>query len=141
MQDRLDIFYDRISELEEAIVAVNMKMNTASGDQITADTFCKILLDFDIMYDRMSDTDKKQFFQSFIKSVEIEENPKAEGRLLKHIDFMFPLNYKMENGQFLLFTENDVETVCLLSKLHEAKHHVNVRLDMDEMDLTAAERR
>ena len=33
-----------------------------------------------------------------------------------------------------------VETVCLLSKLHEVKHHVNVRLDMDEMDLTAAER-
>ena len=32
-----------------------------------------------------------------------------------------------------------VETVCLLGKLHEAKHHVNVRLDMDEMDLTAAE--
>ena len=32
-----------------------------------------------------------------------------------------------------------VETVCLLSKLHEAKHHVNVRLDMDEMDLTVAE--
>ena len=32
-----------------------------------------------------------------------------------------------------------VETVCLLSKLHEAKHHVNVTLDMDEMDLTAAE--
>ena len=29
-----------------------------------------------------------------------------------------------------------VETVCLLSKLHEAKHHVNVKLDMDEMDLT-----
>ena len=34
-----------------------------------------------------------------------------------------------------------VETVCLLSRLHEAKHHVNVRIDMDEMDLTAAERR
>ena len=27
-----------------------------------------------------------------------------------------------------------VETVCLLSKLHEAKHHVNVTLDMDELD-------
>ena len=34
-----------------------------------------------------------------------------------------------------------IETVCLLSKLHKAKHHVNVRLDMDEMDLTAAERK
>ena len=32
-----------------------------------------------------------------------------------------------------------VETVCLLSKLREAKHHVNVRLDMDELDLTSAE--
>ena len=26
-----------------------------------------------------------------------------------------------------------------MSKLHEAKHHVNVRLDMYEMDLTASE--
>lgn len=32
-----------------------------------------------------------------------------------------------------------VETVCLLSKLHEAKHHVSVKLDMDELDLTASE--
>ena len=32
-----------------------------------------------------------------------------------------------------------VETVCLLSKLHEAKHHVSVTLDMDEMDITSAE--
>jgi len=26
-----------------------------------------------------------------------------------------------------------------LSKLHEAKHHVSVKLDMDQMDLTSAE--
>lgn len=32
-----------------------------------------------------------------------------------------------------------VETVCLLSKLHEAKHHVNVTLEMDELDITSAE--
>ena len=32
-----------------------------------------------------------------------------------------------------------VETVCLLSKLCEAKHHVSVKMDMDEMDLTSAE--
>lgn len=32
-----------------------------------------------------------------------------------------------------------VEMVCLLSKLHEAKHHVNVTVDMNEMDLTSAE--
>ncbi len=32
-----------------------------------------------------------------------------------------------------------VESVALLSKLHEAKHHVNVTVDMDELDLTSAE--
>ena len=32
-----------------------------------------------------------------------------------------------------------VETVCVLFKLHEAKHHVNVRLDMDELNITSAE--
>lgn len=31
------------------------------------------------------------------------------------------------------------ETVCLLSKLHKAKHHISVTIDMEEMDLTAAE--
>ena len=34
-----------------------------------------------------------------------------------------------------------VETVCLLSKLSEAKHHISVQVDMDELDLTAAESR
>ncbi len=32
-----------------------------------------------------------------------------------------------------------IETVCLLSKLSEAKNHISVQVDMDEMDLTAAE--
>ena len=36
-------------------------------------------------------------------------------------------------------SSSHVETVALLSKLHEAKHHVNVTVDMDELDLTAAE--
>ncbi len=31
------------------------------------------------------------------------------------------------------------ETVCLLSKLSEAKHHISVQVDMDELDLTSAE--
>ena len=32
-----------------------------------------------------------------------------------------------------------IETVCLLSKLSEAKHHIEVKVDMDELDLTSAE--
>ena len=32
-----------------------------------------------------------------------------------------------------------VETVCLLSKLSSAKHHIEINVDMDELDLTSAE--
>ena len=46
-----------------------------------------------------------------------------------------------KNGWFDIHSvfATHVETVCLLSKLHEAKHHVSVTLDMDEMDITSAE--
>ena len=38
-----------------------------------------------------------------------------------------------------LLRRTTVETVCLLSKLSEAKNHISVKVDMDEMDVTAAE--
>ncbi len=36
--------------------------------------------------------------------------------------------------QYKISVQRNVETVCLLSKLHEAKHHVK-RWDMDELDI------
>ena len=61
--------------------------------------------------------------------------------LARDLKFLCSQGYKLERcravDQFPMSVH--VETVCLLSKLHEAKHHVNVKLDMDEMDLTAAE--
>lgn len=48
--------------------------------------------------------------------------------------------YSENSGKCISITlSTHVETVCLLSKLHEAKHHVNVTVDMDEMDITSAE--
>ena len=48
--------------------------------------------------------------------------------------------YSENSGKCISITlSTHVETVCLLSKLHEAKHYVNVTVDMDEMDITSAE--
>lgn len=38
-----------------------------------------------------------------------------------------------------LISSCHVETVCLLSKLSEVKNHISVKVDMDEMDVTAAQ--
>ena len=58
-------------------------------------------------------------------------------RGLQH--FSLP-EYSENSGKCISITlSTHVETVCLLSKLHEAKHHINVKVDMDELDLTSAE--
>ena len=61
--------------------------------------------------------------------------------LARDLKLLVECGYKVEKVQPVDQFGNTVhvETVCLLSKLHEAKHHVNVRLDMDELDLTSAE--
>ena len=61
--------------------------------------------------------------------------------LVRDLKYLTKHGYRMkECTPFDLFPfTKHVETVCLLSKLHEAKHHVNVKLDMDEMDITSAE--
>ena len=61
--------------------------------------------------------------------------------LARDLEMLQACGYRVERMSNVdLFAQTvHVETVCLLSKLHEAKHHVNVKLDMDEMDLTSAE--
>lgn len=61
--------------------------------------------------------------------------------LARDLKLLVEYGYKVEKVQPVDQFGNTVhvETVCLLSKLHEAKHHVNVRLYMDELDLTSAE--
>ncbi len=70
------------------------------------------------------------------KIVYVSCNPATLARDLK---LLIEFEVKSINLYDLFAQTAHVETVCLLSKLHEAKHHVNVTVDMDEMDLTAAE--
>jgi 23S rRNA (uracil1939-C5)-methyltransferase len=64
---------------------------------------------------------------------------------LKSIKFRFPVYYNGAETQEVDLSDSDwdyqrsLETVCLLSKLSEARHHISVQVDMDELDLTAAE--
>ena len=116
MQDRLDNLYDRIDNLEDAIATLSEKMESAYNEQISAERLYKIVRDFDILYSKMGDFEKKQFFQNFIKSIEIFPDETPDGKVLKHIDFQFPVSYESEDDRYSLLTQNDVETVVLLER-------------------------
>ena len=117
MQDRLDNLYDKASELEDTIADIDSQINGAYEKQITAKQLYKILANFDKLYYRLTDLEKKEFLRDFIESVEIYPEKMDNGRMLKQINFNFPVYYDGEVGKEIrLLNENTVETVVLIQR-------------------------
>lgn len=117
MQDRLDNLYDKISELEDIIADINEKINGVHEKQITAKQLYQILADFDKMYYKMTDLEKKEFLRDFIDSIELYPEKQDNGRILKQINFRLPVYYNGNEGyEMRLLNEKTVETIVLLSK-------------------------
>lgn len=117
MQDRQNVLYDRISELEEAIADIEVKISGAYEEKITTDQLYKILLNFDKMYYKMSDLEKKRFMREFIEGIELYPEKQKDGRILKQISLGFPVFYEGSEGDTIwLHKENTAETVVLLSR-------------------------
>lgn len=117
MQDRQNVLYDRISELEEAIADIEVKISGAYEEKITTDQLYKILLNFDKMYYKMSDLEKKRFMREFIEGIELYPEKQKDGRILKQISLGFPVFYEGSEGDTIwLHKENTAETVMLLQR-------------------------
>jgi site-specific DNA recombinase len=121
MQDRLDALYDRIADLEEKIDDVTDKISGAYDENLTSKQLCKVLLQFDEMFEEMTDLERKEFLYTLIERIDLFPERQENGSILKRIRFIFRVDYDAEAGDKVLLNENDVETVCLLSKLSEAK--------------------
>lgn len=117
MQDRLETLYDKISEIEDMITDTNEKIHNAYSDHFSAKEIYKILEHFDIMYDKMTDLEKKEFIRNFIDSIELYPDRKTDERIIRQINFKFPVYYDGDEGdQIRLLNEKTVENVVLLSK-------------------------
>ena len=117
MHDRMDILYDRISDLEDMIADIEVKISGAYGEKITANQLYKVLLNFDKMYFKMTDLEKKQFMRDFIEEIELYPERQDDGHILKQLSLGFPVFYEGSEGDTIrLLKQNTVETVVLLSK-------------------------
>ena len=139
MQERLDNLYDRISELEEMLADVEEKISASCGEQITGKQIYQFLLEFDKIYRKMTDLEKKEFMRTFIKAIELYPERDDSGRIIKQISFKFPVYYNgCEGDTIRLLNENTVETVVLLSQ-QKPDDTIEIDLDLDELDATSAE--
>ncbi len=117
MQRRQDDLYEEIENIEDKIAETKDRIDAIISEKITGDNIYKYLLCFEQFYDKFSDIEKKEFLQSFVERVEIFEDKLPSGRLLKKIQFRFPVFYD-DKEVIGLRWDNDltVETVCLLKR-------------------------
>lgn len=117
MDRRLTEVFIRQEELEQNISAVRSRIQNVEQEKLSRDSVYKYLLTFNRLYDRMTDREKKDFMQSFIKSIEIFPEKQPNGQQIKTIHFRFPVAYGQTlTDEISLPIENHVETALLLSK-------------------------
>ena len=137
MQERMDNLYDRISELKEMLSDVETKISASCGEQITGKQVYQFLLEFDKIYGKMTDLEKKEFMRTFIKTIELYPERDDSGRIIKQISFKFPVYYNgCEGDTIRLLNENTVETVVLLSKGEIDSKKVRVEFSLEDMDMS-----
>ena len=91
MQERLDKLYDEITDIENAMEEVETRLYNIRQDKISEDNVYQFLLFFDKLYDKFTDLEKKTFLKSFLSDVFIYEEEQKDGRILKGLQFKFPI--------------------------------------------------
>jgi hypothetical protein len=140
---RLDKQYDEIYELEEKIDDLLKKRKAVETNALNLEQVYQILLNFDALYSKMTDTEQKDMVSYLIKEVEIHKLPEENESIdmqqgdevkskkkskrkketsknisrLKSITFQFPVKYgDVTSNKILWDNERHVETVCLLKR-------------------------
>lgn len=116
MTIRLDGLYDIIVELEEKIEDAKLRRQSVEREAITLDNVYKLMINFEKVYDKINDEERKALVSSLIK--EIQRYPRDETEVpLKFISFNFPVYKDGQEVQGLLWDKDmHVEAVTLLVK-------------------------
>lgn len=124
LQIRQNKIYDQIASVESEIADAQIRLENIRQNKVSADNVYQFLLYFDKLYGKFSDIEKKAFMNSFIERIEIFPERQENGRILKHIEFRFPVFYEGQTLTGLDWDSNEsVETVIVLSKLSDAEQY------------------
>ena len=139
LQRRYDEQYGRIEEIEAQMDEVKSQIQSIRQKKISGDNIYQLLLMFDEVYGAATEFEQKEFMQAFIERIDLYPEKQEDGNWIRNIVFNFPVPVNgQEVKELPLETGTTLETVVLLSKLN-TKQHVEVELNLDELDLTAAE--
>ena len=140
LQRRYDDQYDKVAEAELQIEDIRKRIQTIRSEQISGENVYQLLLAFDELYGEMDEPGKKELLRAIIERIDLFPEKREDGCWIRNIVFTFPVPIQGHEVKELPLEKSTlIETVCLLSKLSEAKNHISVKVDIDEIDVTAAE--
>lgn len=118
---------------ENAIENVKERIDRTSSSQVSTDYLLTILRNFGNLYSKMTDLEKKEFYHTLIERIDLYPDYQADGRILKHIEFKFPVTYESEEDTIRLINENNVEVVALLQRLsNTSKKAITLDVEMED---------
>ena len=113
LEDRLYKAYDRMDEIENALASAKAKKRSIMADKVTGDNIYKALIYIDDFYDKMNESERREFMTVLLDNVQIYEERQANGQWLKSMEFKLPII--KEDMKLRLDNDSHVETVVLLS--------------------------
>lgn len=115
LEDRLYKAYDKMDEIENALAGAKAKKRSIMTDKVTGDNIYKALIYFEDFYDKMNDSERREFITVLLDNVQIYEERQANGQWLKSMEFKLPII--KEDMKLRLDNDSHVETICLLTKV------------------------
>lgn len=116
MTIRLDGLYDTMADLEEKIEDVTLRIRSVESQAITLENIYKIMQNFDCIYGKISDEEKRTVVTALIKEINIFRNDESEYPL-RSLTLNFPVFLDGGETEEVLWDKgNTVETVVQLTR-------------------------
>ena len=115
LEARLYKAYDKMDEIENALSGAKAKKRSIMADKVTGDNIYKALIYFEDFYDKMDESERREFMTVLLDNIQIYEERQANGQWLKSIEFKLPII--KEDMKLRLDNDSHVESVCLLNKV------------------------
>ena len=115
---RLDEAFEAEENAERKIADCEARLDSIKRQHLSKESIYESLRLFDIMYEKMTDYEKKSLVKTFISSIELYPDKKRrDGCPIKTVHFMFPVSYNGETVYSISLPKTATdETVVLLSK-------------------------
>ena len=108
------------------------KKRSILAEKVSGENIYKALIFFDKLYEKMSETERRQFYEKLMGEVNIYEERQPNGQWIKSIVFKLPI---IEHDlELSLDNDDSVESCVLLTRVSNRKADSYVKLNVKMED-------